>query len=122
MCSLFFLNQHNKKNGKPGLITMDKTKFPLCQMKLEKEIFSGNHDEYRISCPKCGTYAISREFYDDFVSKDDMNIVKEEIMNHLQTRKNNHLLPCFAHTCCSEDENVYCIPYQTIRTNTNKQK
>lgn len=56
---------------------MDKTKFPLCQMKLEIEIFSGNHDEYRISCPKCGTYAISREFYDDFVSKDDMNIVKE---------------------------------------------
>lgn len=112
------MNQKNKKNKKnPKQLRSDVmykanlTSCPICGATLKQDALVGSGDEFIIDCSSCGDYAISYEFYEDYINQPRTMIDAKKIATYLFWHKGENTVPCIC-----ECENTPSTKYRCITT------
>ena len=87
---------------------------PVCGKELSKEIRIDNRDIIYVACNACGTYALSREFYEDDIDQENAADTRARLANFLFTRKDDKAHP-FITNCGPAPDGYSCFPYFTCR-------
>ena len=95
--------------------TMNKRKCPICGTGLERDIKQGECDEYNIHCNQCGEYALSYEFYADFIDFSRPRVDLSEIAVYLSCCKRMTARSCICECEGTESLKYHCITVGKIK-------
>lgn len=93
---------------------MNKRKCPICGSDLEQDIKQGYNDELIVSCNHCGKYAMSYEFYSDFIDRPCIRINLARIAAYLSNHKNSAVIPCICESANAASEKYNFVSFQRI--------
>ena len=71
---------------------------PVCGKELSKEIRIDNRDIIYVVCDTCGKYAMSAEFYEDYIETEKK---QEKTTAFLSAHKNDTIPPFLSNQPCS---------------------
>jgi len=89
----------------------------ICGQELKDEITIGNSDELCVNCDSCGKYKITREFFDDFLLRDDSEKTKGQMQTYIRSQYDNHkkTIPYFSIWPFQKEKNIEPVPYEKLR-------
>lgn len=106
------MNQKNKKQLRRYFMYKANLKScPICGATLKQDALVGSGDEFIIDCSSCGDYAISYEFYEDYINQPRTMIDAKKIATYLFWHKGENTVPCIC-----ECENTPSTKYRCITT------
>lgn len=94
--------------------TMNKRKCPCCGMELELDVKQGLCDEYIVDCSNCGRYALSYEFYEDYIDCLQPRVNLSKIAAYLDAHKGKKRLLCICESKDTKSERYDCIAFNSI--------
>lgn len=105
------MNQKNREQQRRFIYKANLKSCPICGATLEQDALVGSSDEFIFDCSGCGDFAISYEFYEDYINQPRIVIDRKKIATYLFWHKAQNMVPCLC-----EYENTSFTKYHFITT------
>ena len=87
---------------------------PICESNINFNIQTGTRDEIIVRCDCCGKYAISAEFYEDYIESNSKDIRKSEIASYLYYHKSGRTTPYICEDSADVPSGGRCVTIAEI--------
>ena len=88
---------------------------PICEADVRYNVSTGERDEIIVRCDRCGKYAMSAEFYEDYIEQDRLGSKKSEIASYLYYHSNNTTVPCICGNHATTAAGYRCVTISEIQ-------
>ena len=75
---------------------------PICGTNLKSDIGDGLMGQLYVNCDTCGKFALSEDYYEDYIERKNSIVSKSEVASYLYYHKSDRIRPYF----CSDTDNI----------------